>query len=528
MNAPRVKILIVDDYRENIEALAGLITSDEVEIHSTQQANEALELLTRHDFGLALLDVQMPGMSGFELARLIRGVNRFKHLPIIFVTAHQNDSDTVLQGYETGAVDLLFKPLIPQVVRSKVAVFVELQRQRALLQSHVQELERLRVEADAANVAKSQFLANMSHEIRTPLAAVMGFADILAKGQVDGAERDECAQSIRRNGNLLLRLIDDILDFSKIEANRLELERVSHCLKDLLQDIESTLAFRAREKGVGLSFHVPAETGRAHLMDPVRVKQVFFNIVGNALKFTARGEVVVDVALGRADDRHDRLRVTVRDTGIGMSEAQATKLFRPFGQADPSTKRRYGGSGLGLVISRQIARAMEGDLRLVSSRPEGGSVFEVTMLLERSDADPKAARPGAAPVAGDQTPDWSAKRILAVDDSRDNLVLIEMFLRATRANLTFAANGQEAVEAHRRENFDAILMDVQMPVMDGREAAEIIRQDGYGRPIIALTAHATRQEHERCLQSGCDEILVKPVSKTNLIAVIDRLITTGV
>ena len=519
----KTKILIVDDYRENIEALANLIEADNVEIHSTTHPEAALELLTHHDFGLALLDVQMPIMNGFELAKLIRGVKRFRQIPIIFVTAHQQDSTVIFQGYETGAVDLLFKPLDPQVVRSKVRVFVEMHQQKQLLQSHVRELERLRIEADAANIAKSQFLANMSHEIRTPLAAVLGFADLVAKDDLTDQERVECLSSISRNGDLLLRLIDDILDLSKIEANRLELEKTPYCLKEILSDVESTLSFKAADKDVSLSFNIPQENTN-YLLDPLRVKQVLLNIVGNAIKFTPKGRVTVEVQLKRIDDKRDLMHVLVKDEGVGMNEAQVHRLFQPFGQADASTKRKFGGTGLGLVISRQIALAMQGDIRLVSSLPSVGSVFEITIPLDRlTNQDVQSsAKKQKSLQAIDVKLDLSKKRILAVDDSKDNLVLLEMFLRSTGVSLTFAGNGQQAVEEVQKNKYDMILMDIQMPNMDGREATQIIRRYGYQSPIVALTAHATRLEHEKCLDSGCDDVMVKPVAKSNLIALLNK------
>lgn len=519
----KTKILIVDDYPENIHALANLIDAPDVEIHSTTKPEEALEMLTHHDFGLALLDVQMPIMSGFELAKLIRGVKRFRQIPIIFVTAHQQDSAVIFQGYETGAVDLLFKPLDPQVVRSKVRVFVEMDKQKHQLQAHVKELEKLRIEADAANIAKSQFLANMSHEIRTPLAAVMGFADLVVRDTLTEKEKKDCVDSISRNGELLLRLIDDILDLSKIEANRLELEREHHCLTEILRDVESTLSFKAADKGVSLNFRIPESTKTTYLIDPLRFKQILLNIVGNAIKFTPTGEVSVDVLIQEFDDLNDLLRVQVKDEGVGMTEAQSRRLFQPFGQADASTKRRFGGTGLGLVISRQIARAMNGDIRLLSSEVDKGSTFEISVKLEKSShVSGVHHKNRSTEIFPGQSIDLTDKRILAVDDSKDNLVLLEMYLRSTGALLTFAGNGQQAVDAVRSGEYDMILMDIQMPNMDGREATELIRKGGFDRPIVALTAHATRTEHDKCLDSGCDDVLVKPVAKTNLISLLNK------
>jgi len=528
----KTKVLIVDDYRENIEALSHLIQDERVETYFAMNASDALELISQHEFGLALLDVQMPGTSGFELAQLIRSVKRFKSLPIIFVTAQPQDSSLIFQGYQTGAIDVLFKPLDPNVVRAKVQMFVELAQQKALLESHVEELERLRHEADAANLAKSQFLANMSHEIRTPLAAVMGFAEMISKSETTEKDKEECSEAIKRNGNLLMRLIDDLLDLSKIEANRFELENVSFSLPTLLRDVESTMSFKAQEKGVQLKFIFPAQIHSTYQSDPVKLKQILLNIIGNAVKFSPGGVVRVDVkvkpeAKNKSDTKErDRLIITVSDSGVGLNKQQAERLFQPFGQADPSTKRKFGGSGLGLIISRQIARAMDGDLTLVNSQLGVGSVFKIECVIERSQVteqfvsniDNKGAE---EKVVGS----LSGRRILAVDDSQDNLMLISHFLKGLGLDIVYAENGYEAVEATKNDKFDLILMDVQMPGMDGHETTAEIRGMGYKKPIIALTAHALKFEHDKCRQSGCNDVLTKPISRTALIGALQSYLS---
>ncbi len=524
----KTKILVVDDYKENIEALSQLIAADDVETYAALTADHALELITQHDFGLALLDVQMPVVSGFDLAKIIRGVKKFRSLPIIFVTAHQQDSAVVFEGYQSGAVDLLFKPLEPNMVRAKVRIFVELAQQRQLLQSHVRELERLRLEAEAANIAKSQFLANMSHEIRTPLAAVMGFAELIARGSSTKEETEECIEAVRRNGKLLLRLIDDILDLSKIEANRLELEHADFDLSEVLHDIQSTLSFRAQERGIALHFNVQNKNQTHYKSDPTRLKQVLLNIIGNGIKFTPSGTVKVDVLIEPENsdsvrhETHDHLTVRVRDQGVGLTAEQAERLFQPFGQADPSTRRHFGGSGLGLVISRQIARAMGGNIRLIESNPNSGSTFEIQLSLERAanttsaihghEATKTMSRDG-----GENQISLIGKKILAVDDSPDNLTLISMFLRDSGAVVSFADSGKKAIGEVKETDFDIILMDVQMPGMDGHQATEEIRRLGFSKPIIALTAHAIRSEHDKCRKSGCNSVLTKPITRANLL-----------
>lgn len=519
----KTKILIVDDYLDNIHALSELIAAPDIEIYSATNADGALEHIANNEFGLVLLDVQMPGTSGLELAKIIRSVKKYVSLPIIFVTAHHRDSDVIFQSYQTGAVDLLFKPLDAYMVRAKVQMFVELARQKELLQQHVAELERLRIEADAANVIKSQFLANMSHEIRTPLAAVLGFSDLISKSNPENKETKELSAGIERNGKLLLRLIDDILDLSRIEANRLEIENTQFELTDIIRDVESALSFRAKEKGLILKFNAPKEFSYQYISDPTRIKQILLNIVGNAIKFTSHGGVHVDITVEQSSmgSQKDNFVVKVKDQGIGLTEEQSQRLFQPFGQADPSTRRQFGGSGLGLVISSQLAKALGGEINLLNSAPGIGSTFLISLPLERavvSDLDKESSTKIIDNLQKLENLNLTGKRILAVDDSPDNLTLISFYLKNSGAIVHFAENGLDAIDEVKKNDFDLILIDVQMPGMDGHEATDKIRKMGFTKPILALTAHAIRTEYDDEYDKvGYNKVLTKPISKTALL-----------
>ena len=541
----KTKILIVDDLRENILALSELIATGEVEVFTADSPDRALDLILDHEFALALLDVMMPTMSGFDLARLIRGVERGRHLPIVFVTAHQMEQSVIFEGYESGAVDVMFKPLNPHIVRSKVAVFVRLDQQNRLLQNQVQVMARLKEEAELANIAKSRFLANMSHEIRTPLTAVLGFADVLSQGEVSTEERHEFISSISRNGQLLLRIIDDILDLSRIEAERMELEKIPFGLDELLHDLDQTLSNRAATKGITLT--VERDTAMKHtnfIADPLRLKQILLNVIGNAIKFTEKGGVSVQVdspsvTTGTATFAASSLsassaaaliRFVVCDSGIGMSREETVRVFEPFAQADGSTRRKFGGTGLGLAISKQLAKAMGGDVKITASSAESGSTFEITIsaTIDRDRShhgDIKSTIRGTNKVIlNSAVPDsaksgtLSGKKILVVDDVLDNRVLIERFLRPSGAHIELAVSGAEAIAYVAAGSWDVVLMDIQMPNMDGYETTSHLRQAGFQQPIIALTAHAMREELDRCLHAGCDTTLTKPVTRKDLIA----------
>lgn len=521
----KAKVLIVDDIKENILALDAIIASPDLEIFHAQDADSALNLIFEHEFALALLDVQMPSLTGFDLARLIRGVERSRHLPIIFVTAQDKGSSIEFAGYEMGAVDLLFKPLDPHVVRSKVRVFVMLDQQSKQLQEQIRIASDLKRQAEEANLAKSRFLANMSHEIRTPLASVLGFAELLAGQNASEAERSKLWQSISRNGELLMRVIDDVLDLSKIEAQKLEMNPTVFSLKEMLRDLEISMGHKAREKGLEFGIGYNPKDGEFFRADATRVKQVLLNLMNNAVKFTERGSVRVEVNVTAFEKgSSSRLCFKITDTGVGLSDDQKARIFQPFAQADLTTSKKFGGTGLGLVISKQLSQQMGGDVKLLESSPNKGSEFGVYFVAENA-APEELAKPPKATSPQEIKNLLSGKRILVVDDVIDNRELMEMFLGPTGADVELAESGQQAVELSGQNGGpDVILMDIQMPGMDGYETTKILRDRGFKRPILALTAHAMRAETERCLQSGCDMVMTKPVNRGELIRMLNHLL----
>lgn len=517
----KIKILIVDDYIENINALKLLLAEKNADIFYALNANQALEMITQHDFGLLLLDVQMPETDGFELARIIRGVAKYRSLPIIFVTAHSQESTFVFEGYKTGAVDLLFKPLNPIVVKAKVRLFIEIAQQRILLQQQVKELEELRVQAQSANVAKSLFLANMSHEIRTPLSAVMGFAELASQENISSSELSTCLSAIKRNGAHLMHLIDEVLDISKIEANKIEIHLSTFNLYEFLNDIKSTLHLKAQEKAITLDIENSPTNNQYYKSDITKIRQVLLNVIGNAIKFTPeKGHIIVKTLLQKLSDssQNFKLKFTVKDTGIGLTPEQKNKLFKPFTQADSSTTKQFGGTGLGLFISREIAKNLGGDLNIVESEINKGTTFEVSFVIQRDETQINEIA-----VSKHHGSDFLNLNVLVVDDSEDNLMLIQMYLAKTNINLTVTDSAQKAIELCARNQYDLVFMDIQMPTMDGHKATSILRAQGFKNKIIALTAHAISEEHDKCIKSGCDLVLTKPISQGKLLETIASL-----
>jgi len=396
------------------------------------------------------------------------------------------------------------------------------------------DLRAAKEEADQANRAKSDFLAGMSHEIRTPLNAVLGLADLLLASRLE-PEQVDYLETIRDSARHLLGVIGDILDLSKIEARRLDLEHIDFDLAGVLRSTVKTFGIMAAKKGLWLNLDLSPNVPRHLRGDPNRLRQIVINLVGNALKFTEAGGVTIRVVHAEpATPSRVVLRFQVTDTGIGLAPELSKALFDKFRQADASTARKYGGTGLGLAISRQLVELMGGGIE-VSSAPGKGSTFSFTAVF--TPGSPRAGdAPAAAPRTGSATapapaPNPGSPKILLAEDNPVNVKLAGVHLQKLGYRLSVAASGFQALEALARERFDLVLMDVEMPGMDGVTAAGIIRAGGPADhpvldpdvPIVAVTAHASPEVRRRCLEAGMDEYLTKPINFKELAAIIQRL-----
>jgi signal transduction histidine kinase/CheY-like chemotaxis protein/HPt (histidine-containing phosphotransfer) domain-containing protein len=389
-------------------------------------------------------------------------------------------------------------------------------------------LERGMLEAREASRAKSEFLANMSHEIRTPMTAIIGYADLLLDPETTPNERITHIQTVRRNGEHLLGILNDILDLSKIEAGKMTIEKV-HCSPSMIiVDVASLMRVRAKEKGLFFEVHYQTPIPETIQSDPTRIRQILMNLVGNAIKFTASGGIRILARCENIDSDAPTLTLEVVDTGIGLSPAQAEQLFQPFVQADTSTTRKFGGTGLGLAICRRLALILGGDIGIDSSPGRGssfrltvaaGSLTGVKMFEELHEAG--IPETGAEVTNGDAIAELTCNVLLA-EDGLDNQLLISTHLTRAGARVTVAENGRIALEmalaaSLAKEPFDVILMDMQMPEMDGYAATSELRRKGYTGPIVALTAHAMAGDRERCLAAGCTDYLTKPIGRSKLV-----------
>lgn len=385
-------------------------------------------------------------------------------------------------------------------------------------QEIAESAEKLNSELMSVSQAKNQFLAAMSHEIRTPLNAIMGFSELLARpAQSDFVRRDYGAR-IKRHSKLLLRLIDDILDLSKVEAGRLEIEKIEVNLSELLLDTRMAMSQLAEEKGLIFSMIIPDELPFTILCDPTRLKQVLTNIIGNAIKFTERGTVEVTISI---DPQEKQMHFIVKDSGIGMLPDQMAKIFQPFTQGDATTSRKFGGTGLGLDLSRRLAQALGGNIVLLESQPGIGSIFEITIAIEQGSGQVVSSPRSRS---GDNLAhSLDGFFVLVADDAPDNRFLVTQYLMLAGASVEVAEDGEEAVNKALNKNYDIILMDIQMPRLDGYKAISILRELGEKIPILALTAHAMRSEIDKCFEAGCDAHLAKPFEMYDLVNAVLKL-----
>lgn len=487
------------------------------------------------------LDVILGASEARRITQLIRSLEESsaqRSFPVIEVAMVRRDSTSLDADISGGPIHIGDQPMLILTMRDitqrKEAERAIAEQARQLRQLN-DELRAAQQQAESANRAKSEFLANMSHEIRTPMTAILGFADELAQPGLTRTEQINTIQTIRRNGEHLLAVINDILDLSKIEQDSLPIERGRHDPVELLSEVTSMLRVRFDAKGLSLDVEFIGEIPGTIETDAMRLRQILINLIGNALKFTDSGGVRVVTKWQRTPD--NVIQFDIIDSGIGMAEQQIRELFKPFTQADASIARRFGGTGLGLYIARKLANLLGGDVHVAYSTPGVGTCIRAYVRCGSLEGVPirsghelsvKVIKPTTEEVA---TPSEKLHcNILLAEDGEDNQRLIRHILERAGATVTVVEDGKAAVHSalaaqHLGKPFDVILMDMQMPLMDGASAVRHLRRQQYTGPIIALTAHVMTGERERYLAAGCDDYVSKPIHRPSLFKAIRKALT---
>ncbi len=546
-------ILIVDDNPTNIKVLSSFLKENGFKVLVFRDSESTLQMVPKISPDLILLDVMMPEIDGFELCRRLKESPATQDIPVIFMTALSDTVDKV-KGLTIGGVDYITKPIQYEEVLARINVHLR-------LYSLTKQLQESKQAAEAANFAKSEFLANMSHELRTPLNSILGFAQILQRSKTMTDEELDNIRIIYQSGSHLLTLIDDILDLAKIEAQKMELDPTDFPFPSFLRGVVEICRIRAQQKGISFTYQPTFQLPTTIHADEKRLRQVLINLLVNAIKFTNTGGVTFKVevmgngewetrgtrrelgAMGNGEEPNQipipnlqssifnpktevqnwKIRFQVEDTGVGMTSEQLEKIFLPFEQVG-NTHYKAEGAGLGLAISQKLIQMMGSTLQ-VTSQPGVGSIFWMDLDLPVTTAlpqtakldQPSAAKPGQLDI---QLAQQLPLRILLAEDNAVNQKVALHLLKLLGYRADVVQNGQEVISSLRRQSYDVVLMDVQMPEMDGLEATRRICQEwskGSRPRIIAVTANAMQEDREECLAAGMNDYISKPIRLEALV-----------
>lgn len=513
-----IRVVLIDDDKDDYILIKDLLNDVRTFLYSIEwiQSSElGLEALKKQAADIYLVDYKIDAKTGLHL---LDEINTHDIKKSIILLTGKGTYEIDVAAMNKGAADFLSKD---QITSESLERSIRYCIKRSKDEQKLREIVKLKSEkeaSEAANQAKSIFLANMSHEIRTPLGVIMGFTDLAIESQ-NLSEKNEFLKSIRRNSENLLLLINDILDLSKVEAGHLEACKEFFDWRKLILETLNNLQPRYREKTISVKFLSSGNIPELLFSDPHRLQQVLLNVLSNAIKFTNEGSIQVNCRIETFGEQQ-KLVIDISDTGIGLSLDDQEKLFRPFQQASHLTCRSYGGTGLGLNLSKKLIHLLDGDLTLLKSCPGVGSTFRIALPanLKRSTISTKFTNPSEGSLFSHEP--QRRFKVLLVEDDLENQIIVKHFLKNTPFEIECALDGEQGLQKALHGNYDVVLMDIQMPKLDGYETTKKLRLAKFSKPIIALTAHALKEEKQLAFQKGFSEYLTKPIQKKTLVSML--------
>ncbi|NGM64731.1 response regulator [Sphingobacterium sp. SGR-19] len=528
-----VNLLILDDKEENIISLSALLSEVEhINIISSTDPNEALKICWKNDIAIALVDVQMPEINGFEFVSLLKSNPKTNHIMAIMVTAISKEDKYLLKGLESGAVDYLYKPLNPEITVAKVTSFVqqihiqeEIKQKNVALEESQRQLILAKEEAEEASRSKESFLANMSHEIRTPINGIVGIIHILRNTQLSNEQRD-WINRLDSASNSLLLIINDILDISKIDSGMMKIEYENFSIHQKLMDINNFFKIKALDKSLAFETDIDPQLPEYIKSSPIRIQQIINNFISNALKFTEEGKITLKASVVEQLNLHYTIKFTVTDTGIGIKPEAIDKIFLAFEQGDDSITKKYGGTGLGLAIVKKLADLLHGKIEAKSTYGKG-SEFSFQATFEKVDDFRQEETRDTKTTS--LLHKFDNVRILVAEDNELNSFMLLHILKSWGCKVDLAKNGKIALEYVNERDYDLIMMDTHMPVMSGFQAIQEIKthpnlKKAY-TPIITISASVLQHEQDAAYKAGADSVIGKPFDPIDLYHKIDKLIS---
>ena len=526
-----INLLIVDDKIENLISLTALLNDIVgINIISSQDPNEALRICYKQNIDIALVDVQMPDINGFEFVELIKHNPKTSHIIAIMVTAISKEEKYLIQGLNSGAVDYLYKPLSPEITIAKVKSFIqqvqtqnEIKEKNQALENSKEELIRAKEEAELARKSKETFLANMSHEIRTPINGVMGIAQMLKNSPLS-LEQQDWVNKLNSASLNLLNIVNDILDLSKFDSGMMKLEIEPTSVHDITDDLKNLFVHKAIHQGLNFSIYIDEKIDSFFLADPLRLKQILTNFISNSFKFTAEGSITLNINLIDSNVSKLHLQFQVTDTGIGIPEHTLEKIFFAFEQGEDGITKKFGGTGLGLAIVKKLSILLGGKVTAVSTYGKG-SEFTFDCWFDRTTAVTKSK---PEKILYSELKSFDNLKILVAEDNELNSFMLANILRTWNCEIKTANNGKAALEKVESEDFDIIFMDSHMPIMSGFETIRRIRQ--HNNPaisnilIISISASVLEAEQQEALDAGANNVIGKPFDPNHLHEMIEKML----